>query len=112
MGVRLQAGDEVLVIAGKEKGKKGKIARIDREADKVFVEGLNLVKRHLRPTPKNPQGGILEKEAPIHASNVMLVDDQGKPTRVRFRRDDKGNSVRVAVTTGKDVASQKRDRNK
>ena len=110
MGTRLHQGDEVLVIAGKEKGKKGKVARILKEDDKVIVEGLNLVKRHLRPTPKNPQGGILEKEAPIHASNVMLVDDAGKPTRVRYRRDDKGQSVRVAVTTGKDIPAVKREK--
>ena len=108
MGVRLQAGDEVLVIAGKEKGKKGKIARIDREADKVFVEGINLVKRHLRPTPKNPQGGILEKEAPIFASKVMPIDPKtGKGTRVKVGKGDKGQKIRLGKS-GEEITAPKK----
>ena len=94
---RLQKGDTVVIISGKDKGKTGKVMRLFKEDDKVVVEGVNLMKRHMRPTPKNPQGGILEKEAPLHVSNVMLVDpDTGKGTRVKFKTDDKGNKIRVA----------------
>ena len=98
MAARLRKGDEVIVISGKEKGKKGKIKAILREENRVIVEGLNLVKRHMRPTPRNPGGGILEKEAPIHASNVMPLDPKtGKGTRVSFKTDEKtGKKVRVA----------------
>jgi len=94
MAARLKRGDLVVVISGKNKGKQGKIARIMVEDDRVIVEGVNLVKRHMRPTPKNPQGGILEKEAPLHACKVMPVDPKtGKPTRVRFGVDAKGHTT-------------------
>ena len=97
MLARLRKGDEVLVISGKDKGKKGKIARIFAEEGKVIVEGINLVKRHLRPNAKNPQGGILEKEAPIFASKVMPIDPKtGKGTRIKIGKDDKGKKVRLA----------------
>jgi len=97
MAQRLRKGDEVIVIAGKEKGKKGKIKTINLESNRVTVEGLNLIKRHMRPTPRAPQGGIVEKEAPIHASNVMPVDPKtGKPTRVTFKVLENGKKVRVA----------------
>ncbi len=97
MHARLRKGDEVIVISGKDKGKKGKIARLFVEEGKVIVEGVNLVKRHLRPNAKNPQGGILEKEAPIFASKVMPIDPKtGKGTRVRMGKDEKGKKIRVA----------------
>lgn len=93
---RLHVGDQVKVISGKEKGKSGKITRILVEQDRVIVAGLNLVKRHTRPGPLNQEGGILEKEAPIHASNVMPIDPQTeKPTRVKVKVVD-GKKVRVA----------------
>lgn len=93
---RLHVGDQVMVISGKEKGKTGKVARILADQDRVIVEGLNLVKRHTRPGPLNQEGGIIEKEAPIHASNVMPVDPQtGKPTRVKVKVVD-GKKVRTA----------------
>jgi large subunit ribosomal protein L24 len=104
MLARLRKGDEVVVMSGKDKGKKGKIARIFAEEGKVIVEGINLVKRHLRPTARNPQGGILEKEAPIYASKVMPVDPKtGKGTRVRMGKDDKGKKVRIAVKSGEQL---------
>ncbi len=97
MAARLRTGDQVVVISGKDKGKKGKIARLLVEDNKVVVEGVNLIKRHQRPTPKNPQGGIIEREAPIHASKVMPIDPKtGKGTRVRIKTDDKGKTVRIA----------------
>jgi large subunit ribosomal protein L24 len=104
MLARLRKGDEVVVMSGKDKGKKGKIARIFAEEGKVIIEGINLVKRHLRPTARNPQGGILEKEAPIYASKVMPVDPKtGKGTRVRTGKDDKGKKVRIAVKSGEQL---------
>jgi large subunit ribosomal protein L24 len=97
MSARLRTGDTVVVISGKDKGKTGKIARILQDDDKVVVEGVNLLKRHTRPTPRNPQGGIVEREQPIHSSKVMPVDPKtGKGTRVHMKSDDKGNKVRVA----------------
>jgi large subunit ribosomal protein L24 len=104
MPARLRKGDLVVVISGKDKGKQGKIARLLKDDDKVVVEGVNLVKRHQRPTPRNPQGGIVEREQPIFASKVQPVDPQtGKGTRVRFKTDEKGNKVRVAVKSGQDI---------
>ena len=106
MLARLRKGDEVIVISGKDKGKKGKIARIFAEEGKVTVEGINLVKRHLRPNAKNPQGGILEKEAPIFASKVMPIDPKtGKGTRVKIGKDDKGKKIRVAAKRGEAIAA-------
>jgi large subunit ribosomal protein L24 len=93
---RLRVGDQVMVISGKEKGKTGRVARLLLENDKVVVEGLNMVKRHSKPTPLNQQGGIIEKEAPLHASKVMPVDPQtGKPTRVKVKVIE-GKKTRVA----------------
>jgi large subunit ribosomal protein L24 len=103
---RLQKGDEVIVITGKDKGKKGKVMRLFKETDRVVVEGVNLVKRHMKPNPRMQQGGILEREQPFAASNVMLVDPKtGKGTRVRTKTDDKGVKVRVAVKSGEEIPS-------
>jgi large subunit ribosomal protein L24 len=98
MAARLRKGDEVIVISGKEKGKKGRIKAISHDDGRVLVEGLNLIKRHTRPTPRNPSGGIIEKEAPIHASKVMPIDPAtGKGTRVHFKTDEKsGKKTRLA----------------
>ena len=103
MAARIRKGDTVVVISGKDKGKTGKISRILVEDEKVVVEGINLVKRHTRPNPKNQQGGIIEKEAPLHASKVMPVDPKtGKGTRVRFKVE--GNKkVRLAVKSGEEL---------
>jgi large subunit ribosomal protein L24 len=107
MSARLRKGDLVVVISGKNKGKQGKVARVFEEHDRVIIEGVNLIKRHMRPTPKNPSGGILEKEAPLHASKVMPVDPKtGKPTRVRFKTDEKGHKVRIAVKSGDELPVQ------
>jgi large subunit ribosomal protein L24 len=103
---RLQKGDSVIVIAGKDKGKKGKVMRLFPETDRVIVEGVNLVKRHMKPNPRMQQGGILEREQPLAASNVMLVDPKtGKGTRVRIKTDDKGKKIRVAVKSGEEIPS-------
>ena len=106
---RLQKGDNVIVIAGKDKGKKGKVMRLFVETDRVVVEGVNLVKRHMKPNPRMQQGGILEREQPFAASNVMLVDPStGKGTRIKVKTDDKGNKVRVAVKSGEEIPSPRK----
>ena len=104
MAARLRKGDLVVVISGKDKGKQGKVARLLADTDKVVVEGINLIKRHTKPTPRNPQGGIVEREAAIFTCKVLPVDPKtGKGTRVRFKTDEKGNKVRVAVKSGEDL---------
>jgi large subunit ribosomal protein L24 len=103
---RLKVGDLVQVITGKETGKQGRITKILASEDKVIVEGLNMVTRHQRPTPRNQEGGKIKKEAAIHASNVMPVDPAtGKPTRVKVRVGEDGKKTRVgksgsAITVG------------
>ncbi len=110
MAARLKTGDLVVVISGKNKGRQGKIARVLADQDRVVIEGVNLIKRHLKPTAKSPQGGILEKEAPLHASKVMPVDPKtGKPTRVRFKTDAKGNKIRVTVKSGEELPNKSRE---
>jgi len=92
---RIRVGDEVVVIRGNDKSKRGKVTRVLWDRDMVVVEGVNQVKRHVRSAPERP-GGIVEMEAPIHASKVMLVDPEtGKRTRVRFQEQE-GSKVRVA----------------
>jgi large subunit ribosomal protein L24 len=111
MAARLRKGDLVVVISGKDKGKQGKVARLLDEDGKVVVEGLNMIKRHTRPNPKNQEGGIVEREAPMFASKVMPVDPEtGKATRVRAGKDEKGNKVRVAVKSGKPLAAPVTDK--
>ncbi|MGH7272178.1 MAG: 50S ribosomal protein L24 [Polyangiaceae bacterium] len=104
MAARLHIGDTVVIISGRDKGKTGKISRVLREADRVVVEGLNLVKRHTRPGPANSAGGIIEREQPIAACKVMPVDPKtGKGTRVRFKVLEGGRKVRVAVKSGEEL---------
>lgn len=104
MASRIRKGDMVVVISGKDKGKTGKVTRLLCEDGRVVVEGVNLVKRHVRPTPRSPAGGILEREQPIYACKVMPIDPKsGKGTRVRFKALDDGRKVRVAVTSGEEI---------
>jgi large subunit ribosomal protein L24 len=100
MAARIKKDDVVVVISGSNKGAQGKVLAILADRDRVLVEGVNRVKRHTKPTPKNQAGGIIEKEAPIHISNVMPLDAKsGKPTRVRAGEKD-GKKVRIAVKSG------------
>jgi large subunit ribosomal protein L24 len=96
--IRLKKNDRVRIISGNHRGKEGKILKIFRDKQSVIVEGVNVIKRHQRPTQKNPQGGITQKEAPVHISNVMLVDPKsGEPTRIGMRiiEDEQGNKKRM-----------------
>jgi large subunit ribosomal protein L24 len=99
MAAKIKKGDRVVVLAGKDKGKTGSVLRVLPKEDRVVVEGLNIVQRHTRPSQTDPQGGIKNKEAPIHVSNVAVADSNGKPTRVGFRVEG-DKKVRVAKTTG------------
>src|SRR3712207_9487360 len=89
--LKVRRDDQVLVISGKDRGKTGRVLRVDPKSERVFVEGLNIVKRHQRPRPGSTDpGGVIEKEGPIHVSNVMLLDpSDNKPTRVTIRSEER-----------------------
>src|ERR671914_2803492 len=104
--MRIRTEDTVVVIASKDKGKTGKVIRTDPKKDRVIVAGLNMVKRHQRPNPGRPnaQVGVIEKEGPIHVSNVAIVDPKDhKPTRIGITRDDEGRRKRVSRRTGSEL---------
>lgn len=99
--LRVKTGDKVVVIAGKDKSKQGRILKVYPKEGRVVVEGVNIVKRHMKPNPQHPEGGIVEKEAPIHVSNVMIVDPKtGEPTRVGYKFLEDGRKVRYAKKSG------------
>jgi large subunit ribosomal protein L24 len=100
--LKIRRDDTVVVISGKDKGKTGKVLRVDPAKSRVYVEGLNIIKRHQRPSqlPGGSAGGVIEREGPIHISNVMLIDPKdNKPTRVRISREN-GKRFRVAARSG------------
>ena len=103
--LKIRSGDQVHVISGKARGKNGRVLRVDPTRERVFVEGLNMVKRHMRPqqvsgAERQTVGGVIEQEGPIHVSNVMLADPKdGKPTRIAIERQN-GRRVRVAKRSG------------
>jgi len=104
MKLHIKKGDLVFVSAGDYKGHKGKVLAIFPEKQRAIVEGANMVSKHTKPNAKNSQGGIVKKEAPIHLSNLMIVDARsGKPTRIRRHFDKSGKSVRVSVKSGEDI---------
>ena len=97
---KIRKGDKVVILTGKDKGRQGNVTRVFPTESRVLVEGLNLVQRHTRPSQTNPQGGIVNKEAPVHVSNVAHVDPKsGEPTRVGFRMDG-DKKVRFAKKSG------------
>jgi large subunit ribosomal protein L24 len=104
MAAKIKKGDRVVVLAGKDKGREGAVTKVFPKEQRVLVQGINMVQRHTRPSQLDPQGGIKNKEAPIHLSNVAVVDSQGKPTRVGFRVDG-DKKVRFAKTTGEVIAN-------
>ncbi|MEW9670172.1 50S ribosomal protein L24 [Ammoniphilus sp. 3BR4] len=102
--LHVKKGDTVVVITGKDKGKKGRVLAAFPKENRVLVEGINMVKKHTKPNPNNPQGGIVTQEAAIHASNVMLADPKsGEPTRIGYKVLDNGNKVRYAKKSGETI---------
>jgi len=102
--VRIKTGDMVMVRAGKYKGRTGKVLSVHPKENKLRVEGVNVVKRHMKPTQARPQGGVLELTKPIWVSKVGLLDNSAKkPSRVGYKTDAKGNKIRVLKTSGKEV---------
>ena len=102
MAAKIKKGDNVVLLTGKDKGRKGTVSKVitsEGQAERVLVSGLNMVQRHTRPSQGNPQGGIVNKEASVHVSNVSHVDSNGKPTRVGFKVEG-DKKVRYAKTTG------------
>ena len=102
--LRIKKGDNVIVIAGNDKGKTGKVLSVIPAENRAIVEGVNLVSKHTKPNTKAPQGGIIKQEAPIHISNLSLVDPKtGEPTRVAIKKNDDGKKVRVAKKSGEEI---------
>jgi len=99
MAAKIKKGDRVILLTGKDKGRTGQVTKVLPKDGRAVVAGLNLVKRHTKPTQADPNGGIKSKEASVHLSNVAIVDSNGKPTRVGFRVEG-DKKVRVAKTTG------------
>ena len=104
MAAKIKKGDRVVVLTGKDKGKTGSVTKVWPKECRVLVEGLNMVQRHTRPTQLDPQGGIKNKEAPLHLSNVAVVDSAGKPTRVGFRVEG-DKKVRFAKSNGEVITN-------
>ena len=103
--MHIKKGDNVIVISGKDKGKTGVVQATEPKKDRVVVEGVNIIKKHQKPTQFNPEGGILETEAAIHVSNVQLLDPKTKePTRVGYKFVD-GKKVRIAKKSGEEIKS-------
>jgi large subunit ribosomal protein L24 len=104
--MKVKKGDTVLVLSGKDRGAKGRVIAAYPQTQKVLVEGVGRVKKHTRISTSQrgaQQGGIVTQEAPIHVSNVMVIDSEDKPTRVGYRKDEEGRSIRVSRRTGKDL---------
>ena len=98
--MKLKKNDTVVIIAGKDKGKSGKIVKIDHKRERVIVQGANMVKKAMRKTNAQDKGGIMEIEAPIHVSNLMYLTSKGEATRIGYKFDENGNKVRFAKKTG------------
>jgi large subunit ribosomal protein L24 len=99
MAAKIKKGDRVVLLTGKDKGREGAVLKVFPKEERVLVEGLNMVQRHTKPSQGDPQGGVKNKEAAVHVSNVAIVDSNGKPTRVGFRIEG-DKKVRFAKTTG------------
>jgi large subunit ribosomal protein L24 len=105
MARHIRTGDQVMVMTGADRGKTGRVLRVLVDRNRVVVEGVNRVWKHVRPSQRNPQGGRIQKDAPIHMSNVMPIDPtNGKPTRVKFEVRD-GKKHRIAVASGTDLGA-------
>ena len=101
--LHIRKGDEVIILNGKDKGQKGKVLKVLVKEQKAIVEGWNMVSKSMKPSAKNPQGGIVKQEAPIHISNLSLIDPKsGKPTRVSIKHDGK-NVIRISKKSGEEI---------
>ena len=99
--LHIRKGDEVIVLAGDDKGRKGKVLKVLVTKQRALVEGVNMVSKSMKPSAKNPQGGIVKQDAPIHVSNLSLIDPKsGKATRIGMKKTDDGKKVRVAKKSG------------
>jgi len=104
----VRKGDQVMVIAGESKGKSGEVREVLVNKSRAIVSGVNMMKKHQRPNAKHPKGGIIDMEAPIHLSNLMIIDGSGKPTRIGRKEDEKtGKIVRYSKKTGELIKSKK-----
>ena len=104
---RIRKNDQVMVITGKDRGKTGRVIQILTDRDRVIVEKINVVKRHTKPTQKNPQGGIVEKEMGIHVSNVMLLDPKtGEKSRIGYKEMGDGKKVRISKKSGEAIGAK------
>ena len=102
--LHIKKGDTVMVITGESKGQKGRVLEVDRDKNRVLVESVNMVSKHTKPNAKAPQGGIIKKEAPVHISNVMIVDPTtGNPTRIGKRLNEKNKLVRYSKKSGEEI---------
>ena len=101
--LHLKKGDNVVVIAGTQKGKKGTVLSVDVEKQRAIVEGVNLVSKHARPSTENPKGGIVKKEAGVHISNLMVCDKNGVPGRIGRKQNEEGKSIRYSKKTGEEI---------
>ena len=102
--MRIKSGMIVKVIRGNQKGKEGKILRVINDKNRVIVEGVNLIKKHTKPSQENPKGGIVEKEGSLHVSNVMFIHG-GNPTRIGYKKLEDGSKVRISVKNGEEIKS-------
>lgn len=110
--MHVRTGDKVVVVSGKDKGKESTVLKAIPSKNRVVVEDVNMVKKHQKPSQMNPEGGILETEAPIHVSNVMHVDPEtGERTRIRHEVKEDGTKVRIAVKSGKEIPAVKYEKN-
>lgn len=103
--LHIKKGDQVKVIAGESKGKEGRVVEVLHDSNRALVEGVNMVSRHTKPSAQSPDGGITKKEAPIHLSNLMVIDAQGNATRVGRKADKDGKLVRISKKSGEEIKS-------
>ncbi len=102
--IHIKKGDTVYVNTGEWKGRQGRVLDVSTSGYKAIVEGINMVSRHTKPNARNPEGGIIKKEAPIHISNLMLIDSaSGEPTRIGRKRDEKGRLIRYSKKSGEEI---------
>jgi large subunit ribosomal protein L24 len=102
--LHVKKGDTVLILTGESRNQKGRVLEVDREKERAIVEGVNMVSKHTKPNAKSPQGGIIKQEAPIHISNLMLLDPtSGKPTRIGRKLNDKNKLVRYSKKSGEEI---------